>query len=213
MQTRFSGEIFSSNVRSGVTRSVSSCGARPIAQPSAAAHTSDALRAGAVIGYPTEAVWGLGCDPENEAAVRQLLTLKQRPASKGLILVAASIEQFAPYLTQISADQYQQLQVSWPGFQTWVVPAPQAVPGWLKGDHLGIALRVSAHPVVRELCQGFAGPIVSSSANPAGQPPAQTAEQVTGYFPQGLACLLSGCVGEAPQPSSIIDITSGQVLR
>lgn len=172
-----------------------------------------ALRAGGIIAYPTEAVWGLGCDPQNETAGRQLLNLKQRPIEKGLILVAADIEQFAPYLARVSPDQYQQLQASWPGFQTWIVPAPQTVPYWLTGNHQGIALRVSDHPQVRELCQAFGGPIVSTSANPAGQLPAQNLEQVVSYFADELAYILPGALGNASKPSPIIDIVTGQTLR
>lgn len=170
------------------------------------------LRDGELIAYPTEAVWGVGCDPLNESAVTKLLTLKQRPVEKGLILVAATIEQFSAYLTDVSREQYQQLQVSWPGFQTWVVPAPDWVPKWLTGDFTGIALRVSTHPVVRELCLEFDGPLVSTSANPAGQPPAMTVRQVKHYFAEQ-ALIVPGELGGADAPSSIIDLVSGQPLR
>ncbi len=173
----------------------------------------NALRNGEVIAYPTEAVWGVGCDPQNEQAVRKLLALKQRPVEKGLILVAATIEQFAPYLTQVSPDKYQQLQASWPGFKTWVVPAPNAVPNWLRGDHSSIALRVSAHPAVQALCHAFGGPLVSTSANLAGQPEALTAEQVENYFSDQLAFILPGVLGGAAGPSPIVDLDTGQSLR
>ena len=92
------------------------------------------LRDGGVIAYPTEAVWGLGCDPANEAAVKALLALKLRPVEKVLILIAVDIEQMAPYLKDVNNSQYQQLLDSWPGFQTWIVPAPETVPVWVKGE-------------------------------------------------------------------------------
>jgi len=171
------------------------------------------LRNDEVIAYPTEAVWGLGCDPQNELAVRKLLKLKQRPMEKGLILVAATIEQFSPYLSQLSPDQYQQLQASWPGFRTWIVPAPDTVPKWLRGDHSGIALRVSAHPTVQALCLAFGGPLVSTSANLAGQPEALTAEQVENYFSDEVAFILPGALGDAAEPSPIVDLVTGQPLR
>jgi len=172
-----------------------------------------ALREGGVIAYPTEAVWGLGCDPENEAAVMALLNLKHRAVEKGLILVAANIDQFAPYLTELTAQQYQQLQASWPSFQTWVVPASQVVPHWLRGNHSGIALRVSAHPLVRELCQSFGGPLVSTSANPSTEPAALNIEQVKHYFSDQLAFMLPGDVSHAGAPSPIVDIRTGKPLR
>jgi len=155
----------------------------------------------------------LGCDPENEAAVMALLSLKHRPVEKGLILVAANIDQFAPYLTALTTQQYQQLQASWPGFQTWVVPTSKAVPHWLRGNHSGIALRVSAHPLVQALCQSFGGPLVSTSANPSTEPAALDIEQVENYFSDQLAFILPGDVSNAGAPSPIIDIVTGEPLR
>lgn len=171
------------------------------------------LRDGGVIAYPTEAVWGLGCDPANEAAVKALLALKQRPVEKGLILIAADIEQMAPYLKDVNNSQYQQLLDSWPGFQTWIVPAPETVPVWVKGEHTGIALRVSAHPVVQALCDAFGGPLVSTSANPSGEPAALSEQQVQGYFSEESVFILPGALGGEDRPSSIIDITTGKSLR
>ena len=172
-----------------------------------------AIRAGGVIAYPTEAVWGLGCDPRNLDAVEKLLAIKQRSMAKGLILVAANIEQLRPFLGEITVDQYQLLQANWPGFTTYIVPASQHVPKWIKGDFESIALRVSAHPLVRELCEVFAGPLVSTSANLAGQPPAQSFDQVVKSFSAGIDFVLPGNLGDASKPSPIIELHSGQVLR
>jgi len=171
------------------------------------------LREGGVIAYPTEAVWGLGCDPENQAAVQRLLATKQRPVTKGLILVAATIDQFAPFLGELQDSQYQLLEANWPGFTTFIVPASENVPSWIKGDSTKVALRVSAHPLVRELCLAFGGPLVSTSANRAGQLPAQSFEQVADTFTQELAFVLPGELGDADKPSSIIDLESGKILR
>lgn len=172
-----------------------------------------AIRAGSVIAYPTEAVWGLGCDPQNRAAVEKLLAIKQRSMAKGLILVAANIEQLTPFFGDLSADQYQLLQANWPGFTTFIVPASPQVPKWITGDFDSIALRVSAHPLVRELCEVFTGPLVSTSANLSGQPPAQNFDQVVTTFSNGVDFILPGDLGDASKPSPIIDIQSGQVLR
>ena len=102
------------------------------------------IRSGAVIAYPTEAVWGLGCDPFNAAAVARLLALKDRPMHKGLILVAASIEQFAGLLEGLTPEQSAQLEASWPGPNTWLVPHHNRVPEWVTGAHDTVAIRVSA---------------------------------------------------------------------
>jgi L-threonylcarbamoyladenylate synthase len=172
-----------------------------------------ALSEGGVIAYPTEAVWGLGCDPKNEAAVTRLLAIKQRPVAKGLILIAATLEQLAPFLGELTSAEQQRLSDAWPGFTTFVVPASAHVPAWIKGNFSRVALRVSAHPLVADLCHAFGGPLVSSSANRAGQAPAQSFEQTVDMFPQELAYVLPGDLGGAQKPSAIIDVASGQCLR
>ena len=131
-----------------------------------------AIRAGAVIAYPTEAVWGLGCDPWNEEAVYRLLALKERPMHKGLILVADDIGQFDFLLDDLPEIWQERLAGSWPGPNTWLVPHQGRLPAWITGRHASVALRVSDHPLVRALC-ALTGPLVSTSANPAGRPAAR----------------------------------------
>lgn len=171
------------------------------------------LKAGGVCAYPTEAVWGLGCDPFNGTAVDRILALKQRKPSKGLILVAANIEQLGPILQGISEDQYKALQDSWPGPNTWLVPDNGYCPAWIRGDFDSVALRVSAHPVVAGLCQAFGGPLVSTSANPQGLPPARNIMTAHRYFHGRLDGYAPGLVNHQNQPSTIRDLNSGQVLR
>lgn len=168
---------------------------------------------GGVLAYPTEAVWGLGCDPWNEEAVDRLLRLKARPWQKGLILVAAAIEQFAWLLEGLSAAQRSRLELSWPGPTTWLVPHGGQVPRWISGEHDTVALRVSAHPVVASLCRGFAAPVVSTSANIAGTRPALTQFQVRRYFGEGVDCLLPGALGGEQRPSTIRDLLSDKIIR
>lgn len=171
-----------------------------------------ALQQGGVIAYPTEAVWGLGCDPFNEQAVRHLLALKQRPDSKGLIVIAATIAQVEPWLCALSAEQRQRVEAYWPGPYTWIVPATHA-PAWLRGDHDSLAIRVSAHPVVQQLCLAWGGPLVSTSANISGEAPAANVAALTTIFGQGLAAIVQGELGGDPKPSEIRDAVSGHILR
>jgi L-threonylcarbamoyladenylate synthase len=173
------------------------------------------MRCGEVIAYPTEAVWGLGCDPHNEKAVNTILALKQRHVAKGLILVAASVSQFAPYLQHLSQEQRATLDHSWPGPFTWLVPHHDTLPPWIYGDFPSVALRVSAHPTVHQLCNAFGGPIVSTSANPQGKPAPREAWQVHRYFHHSplLTAVVKGQVGNSLQPSTITDLASGRVIR
>lgn len=171
----------------------------------------NALRQGKVIAYPTEGVWGLGCDPWNEAAVMQLLALKQRAVSKGLILVASGIEQLSPLLASLDATQQQTLKNSWPGPNTWLVPDQGMIPEWISGGADTVALRVSAHPVVRALCKSFGGPIVSTSANKSGLPAATSLLTVQLQFPQLLR--VPGTLTHPGKASTIRDLQTGKIIR
>lgn len=172
-----------------------------------------ALRAGGVVACPTEAVWGLSCDPDSERAVRRLLSLKRRPVEKGLILVAASESQFGFLLADLPDHQRRTLRDSWPGPNTWLVPHRGRVQPWVHGEHATVAVRVSAHPVVKTLCEVWGGPLVSTSANPGGSQPPREAFQVIRYFGDELDAILPGRVGGADRPSQIRDLDSGALLR
>lgn len=166
-----------------------------------------------VIAYPTEGVWGLGCLPESEMAVQRLLSLKQRPVEKGLILVAASMEQLDPYLDSLDKQDRIKLKQCWPGPVTFLIPDNGMAPPWIIGSHSSVALRVSAHPVVKELCLAIDGPLVSTSANRANHPPALTVLQVRKYFGEMIDDLCPGKLGDYGRPSEIRDLHTNQVVR
>lgn len=173
------------------------------------------LLQGDLIAYPTEAVYGLGCDPLNESAVLRLLALKKREIAKGLILIAASVEQALPYIdiSQIPPDRMQQILASWPGPFTWVFPATELVPAWIRGNHATVAMRVTAHPVATALCMEFGRPLVSTSANVAAYPPARSKQEVADMFPDGLACIVEGELGGLEKPTEIRDAKTGELFR
>lgn len=171
------------------------------------------LRQGGVIAYPTEAVWGLGCDPHDERAINRLLAIKQRPAEKGLILIAASLEQFAPYLEGLDAEQLAILELSWPGPITFIVPDNGYTPELVRGNHRSVALRVTAHRQTAELCRCFGGPIVSTSANRAGLPAAKWPWQVQRQLAGKLDYQLSGQLGRLNKPTEIRDLLTGKTIR
>lgn len=178
-----------------------------------------ALQQGGIIAYPTEAVYGYGCDPSNEDAVLSLLTLKNRPWQKGLILIAANLDQIAPLLAPLSQQQQQQLEASWPGPVTWLIPdEKQLVPRWVKGDHPSVAVRVTAHPTARRLCERWGGPIVSTSANRSGEAPCFT-ELVLRLRLSSLQAwqrpdvIVGGATLGFSKPSEIRDLISGELIR
>lgn len=173
------------------------------------------LRAGGVIAYPTEAVWGLGCDPGCEPAVMKLLRLKQRPVEKGMILVAAELAQLDGWvrLQALPAPRQAAVLASWPGAHTWILPAGPRAARWVTGEHSGIAVRISAHPQVAALCRAWGGPLVSTSANLAGRPPARTRDELDPALLPLLDGLIDGDTGGLAQPTPIRDALSGQILR
>lgn len=167
-----------------------------------------------VIAYPTEAVFGLGCDPDSEKAVNKLLELKQRSWEKGLILIADSYEQLKNYVddSQLTDDQKQIMLDSWPGPVTWVIPAKKSTPKWLTGRFDTLAVRVTDHNLVKLLCQQYGKPLVSTSANLSGQEPCRTTGEVIEQF-QGSIPVLDGTVGGRLNPSEIRDAKTGQLYR
>ncbi len=174
-----------------------------------------ALRTDGVIAYATEAVFGLGCDPDSEAAVQRLLTIKQRPVEKGLILIAADVAQLQDYidLSQLSPEQLARVQASWPGPFTWIMPARATTPAWLTGRFDTLAVRVSAHPQVQALCRAYGKPLVSTSANLTGEEPARCTADIGATLTQLLAYVLPGEVGDQANPSEIKDARTGAVIR
>ena len=172
------------------------------------------LRAGGIVAYPTEAVFGLGCAPEHADSVSLLAVLKSRTARQGFILVAADLAQVNPLIEMPEGEMGKTIIDSWPGHVTWVFSARPTVSPWLVGAARTIAVRVTTHPLTKALCREYGGPIISTSANLRGAPPARTALQVRRRLPRGVVdYILSGRVGGYISPSEIRDARDGRVLR
>ena len=171
------------------------------------------IAGGGLIAYPTEAVYGLGCDPWNRAAVMRLLALKRRDPAKGLILIAARPEQLAPFVAWLPPQHMAGILASWPGPHTWLLPVRPETPHWLSGRFDTLAVRVTNHPLAAGLCRTYGGAIVSTSANVAERPPARSAFGVRRGLPGGPDLILVGACAGADRPSSIRDGRTGRVLR
>ena len=166
---------------------------------------------GGVIAYPTESVIGLGCDPLDELAVRKILLLKQRPVTKGLILIADSLEHLQPFLSQEQdLDEIHRPQAI---PTSWLVKPSALTPDWITGEHAKLAVRITRHPIAQALCNRIGYPLVSTSANPASLPPARNRVKLHQYFDDQLDYCVAGSVGQAIKPSQIIDLETGQILR
>ncbi|MGJ4802715.1 Sua5/YciO/YrdC/YwlC family protein [Luteimonas sp. SDU82] len=186
--------------------------------PSASASVQDAIaivRRGGVIAYPTEGVWGLGCDPFDEAAVMRLLALKQREVEKGLILVAAEPAQLDGLVdwSRLALPTRRDVLASWPGPHTWVMPVAARVPRWITGAHDGVAVRVSAHPVVVALCNAYDGALVSTSANVATHPAPRTRQELDAAIAAGVDAIVAGETSGLAQATAIQDARDRRKIR
>jgi len=171
------------------------------------------LLAGHVIAYPTEAVFGLGCDPTNESAVRELLSLKDRHESAGLVLIASEYSQIEPWISDIDDCLKSKAMQTWPGPVTWLFPRACDVPDFVAGKHDTIAVRITAHDPSRELCKAFGSALISTSANPSTTRPARSAQEVHDYFGHHIKGILAGHLGQSDKPSEIRDLASGNIIR
>ncbi|MER1973314.1 MAG: Sua5/YciO/YrdC/YwlC family protein, partial [Psychrobacter alimentarius] len=173
------------------------------------------------------------CDPYNEAAVQQILAIKNRPQAKGMIVITDSVERLAPLLASLNEMQRAPILESWQTdsehtdlqyrqAHTWLLPIPQAlanrIPAWITGQHPTVAVRVIAHPIIRGLCQQIVSPhnpfglVVSTSCNPSGQPPATTFAEAYHYFGKQISYLQAETLGYT-LPSQIRDAMTGSILR
>lgn len=196
------------------------------------------LKKGQLLAYPTESVWGIGCDPFNKQAVMRLLDIKQRPIEKGMIVVTDSSSRITALLEGLSIDQRQRVLDSWQTdsinatakqAHTWLLPIPKnlpiTIPSWITGTHDSVAVRVIDHPLVKQLCAQMVsvsnpyGFVVSTSCNPSGKPPALSLIEAQSYFlcdnVNSNECVgyLKGETLGYQLPSQIGDALTGQVIR
>ena len=174
---------------------------------------AEVLRAGGIGAYPTEAVWGLGCDPYSESATNRILLLKQRPVDKGLILIGSKVAHFASMIDGLEESAINLFGTPQKRPTTWLVPHNGVLPDWIVGAHDTVALRITDHPVASALCEVFGGPIVSTSANPQSLPAASTSSKVAEYFHNKLDFMTPGEVAGSSKESEIKSVITGEVLR
>ncbi len=171
------------------------------------------LAGGGVVAYPTEAVFGLGCDPANDDALARLLALKGRDVAKGLILIAHVQAVLEPWLAPLTDEMRARIRPTWPGPVTWLLPAASGVSTALRGEHDTLAVRVTDHPIAAALCRAWGGPLVSTSANRAGGEPARSVDEVRALFGDELDLIIDGEVGDRDRPTTIRDGRTGRTLR
>lgn len=171
------------------------------------------VRLGGVVAYPTEACFGLGCDPENRSALKRILDIKRRPAGMGMIVIAHCVESLLPYISIRDESILDRPLASWPGPHTWIFPASPAAATLPCARHGTIAVRVTAHPVAAQLCRVAKSALVSTSANVHGRLPARDHLMVRRQLGTQLDCVVRGLVGTQKNPTEIRDALTGRLLR
>jgi len=172
---------------------------------------AEILQGGGVIAYPTEGVFGLGCLPDDTAAVRKLLAIKQRDPSKGLILLAANASQFDGWIELPANEALPDPQPDKP--ITWIAPAGEKADYLVRGDNEGIAVRITTNPIAMAICNAVDSPIISTSANLSGRPVARDQFDLRRQFDSLVDYVVPGDCGPSAGPSEIRDLMSGYVLR
>jgi L-threonylcarbamoyladenylate synthase len=171
------------------------------------------IKSGGVVAYPTEAVYGFGCDPMQRDAVLRVLALKERSVFDGLLLIAADPGQLSPFVEPFTEEIEARVQPTWPGPYSWLVPADDDLPVWIRGRHPRVGVRVTAHPIAAELCRLAGTALVSTSANLHGEAPMRNAAEIIAKFGDRIDCVVPGECGGLDHPTSIRDAVTGVVLR
>jgi len=171
------------------------------------------LKKGGIVAYPTEAVYGLGCDPFNLDAVDKLICLKERDKDKGLILIASEFNQVKAFLEEIDPLLEAKVKQTWPGAITWLWPARSSTSSLLKGKYDTLAVRITDHPIASKLCEQFGGAIVSTSANKSEKKAASNSKEVESIFKNQIDFIISGETGGLKSPSEIRDVMTGRIIR
>ena len=165
-----------------------------------------------IFAYPTEGVWGIGCNPFSEKAVKKLILLKKRPKNKGIIILGGSMEQLTPFTEHLDEKLKKRMYSKWPGPHTWLVSSSSRTPKWLLGPTGLIALRLSSHKTVIKLTETLGMPICSTSANLSGNEPAKDSNEIRTFF-KDKVLIIEGELGSLKKPTPVQDLESKEWLR
>ena len=176
---------------------------------------AECLKQGGVIAYPTEAVFGLGCDPNNADAVARIIAIKNRSVSQGVIVVAKDWQQVSHYVdtTAVPPHSLRAALNQWPAHLTQLFPKSAKAPSWITGNHESIALRITAHQDIIALCMQADMPIVSTSANRHGKSTLLDIDALVAELSDEIDLILDRSLGKATGPSPIVDVLTDEYCR
>ena len=184
------------------------------ASPKGWQQAAEAVGRGLVVAFPTDTVYGVGCNAFEVQAIKSIYRLKGRSARKALPLLLSSTEQLHRVATETPDIALTLGAHFWPGALTLVLKRKAELPAELTSDDT-IAVRVPHHTQLRDFIEACGGFLATTSANLSGQPDAQTAQEVATYFKSGLALVVDGGPASGGRPSTVIDCSQGfpSILR
>ncbi|HEY0004065.1 MAG TPA: L-threonylcarbamoyladenylate synthase [Pyrinomonadaceae bacterium] len=165
------------------------------------------VAAGGVVAFRTDTFYGLGVDPFNRTALRRLKALKGREGSKPILVIISERERTGKFIKSQSQLFKLFAERHWPGPLTLVGPARTEVPEELTAGSGTIGVRLPLDEEVRAFVREVGGALTATSANPAGQPPASTAQEVAAYFPSELELIIDAGPAQNQLPSTVLDVS------
>ncbi|MDT8282947.1 MAG: L-threonylcarbamoyladenylate synthase [Gammaproteobacteria bacterium] len=174
-------------------------------------HAAHVIKNGGIIAYPTDTIYGLGCDPFNADSVARLNTIKQRAPGKQFILLCGDLDQLRPLILLNEAQKNTISRNNEP--ISWVVDARASAPSWLCSDDHTLTIRISRQRDVQRLCQILGHAIISTSANLSGKKPAKNALELHKYFHFSIDKILASNKNLNAKPSKIIRLCDNHVIR
>ncbi len=178
----------------------------------AARKAAQELKAGHLIIFPTDTVYGIGADPGNPQAVRRLFKAKQRPLSKPFQLLVGSLQQAKEAAKKITKEAAALMDSNWPGPLTIVVEKNKQVPDTVTSGLKTVGLRLPDHPIALEIIKAFKGPVAASSANLSGKKPPRTAREAVLQIKDKASLVIDSGKTLKGVPSRIVDAT-GKKLK
>ena len=169
------------------------------------------LKNNGIVVYPTETVYGIGCDPFSREACERVQRLKKRGNTKPFLLLACSLSQVEQFAGELTDVPLRLAEVFWPGPLTMVIKPTKNLPDYLFGRSGGVAFRVTSHPVAASPAEEFGCPVTSTSANLSGRSPIVTYEETLNLFGKSADIVLKNYEPLHGKPSTIVDLTSKQI--
>ncbi|GMW02318.1 MAG: hypothetical protein AMXMBFR84_34540 [Candidatus Hydrogenedentota bacterium] len=168
------------------------------------------IRAGHIVAYPTETVYGLGVDPFNADALDRLFRAKGRDASKAILLIVGNVGDISVVATEVSETARSLMSHFWPGPLSLLLPPTERIPQSLTAGSGKICVRCPSSEIARLLCLAAGGPITSTSANRSGAAPAECVGDIR---LKGVACAIDAGTLAPSEPSTVYDPDEDRIYR